>query len=305
MTGRALFSIIVLTVLGSGSVSGEWRVLGGPEREEGDPVRIVDASDGDLTLSVDGRRGTVIRQISPTAIPAKLVFRFQSTFDPEASEPPTELFGTGDFRIFVGTKGKEFNGDGPGETSLTAFEGFQFRVFPHLKESPIRKKTGDESHTATSIWIRYVEPERRTNSKGDPHSGLMSDACQRRYKENGIHNCGWCRVSLGTGGFGLDNGKPTEMSIQISREVVSIEAGGKRYSHRLEEDERRIDRLDTIAIGHTNISRGYKTLKISDLKIVPIADTDHNGHEKQSGSLRGTTGLIDPLASLMMIPESR
>ena len=255
-------------------VSRDWQVLGGPEKEEGDPVKILDNSNGDLTLLVKRRRGTVIRGFSPTRVPAEIHFRFQSTFDPDASEVPTELFGTGDFRIFVGTKGTEFgDNDGPA-TRLTSFEGFQFRVFPHLKDSPSRRKTGEESHTATSIWIRYIDRKRCTGSHGEPHTGLMSDACQRRNRQNGIHNCGWSRVLLGSGGFGLNNGESSEVSIRISRELVSIECGGKRFSYHIKKNELRIDKVDTIAIAHTNISRGYKTLKISDLKVVPMPATE-------------------------------
>lgn len=251
--------------------SRDWRVLGGPEKEKGDPVRITGDTDGDLTACVEKRRGVVFRNVTPTKIPVKLTFRFQSTFDPEAGEPPTEHFGTGDFRIFVGTDGKEHGDLVPVEARLTSFEGFQFRIFPHLEDSAVRRKTGSESHTATSIWSRYVEHGRRTNGKGQSHTGLMSDACQNRNKQNGIHNCGWCRLSLGHGGFGLNNGEYTDMTIRIYNDLVCIEAGGKRFSHDLKKNEMRIDRIDSIAIGHTNISRGYKTLRIADLKVVPIA----------------------------------
>ena len=82
-----------------------WRVLGGPEKEKGDPVQIIESTGDDITVSVQRRRGTVMRSFSATSLPATITFRFQSNFDPRARELPTDLFGTGDFRIFVGSRG--------------------------------------------------------------------------------------------------------------------------------------------------------------------------------------------------------
>jgi hypothetical protein len=260
-------------VLGRGDdTSAMWRVLGGPEKEKGDAVQILQNANGNVSVSVQGRRGTVLRQLQATQIPAILTFRFQSTFDPKAREIPTELFGTGDFRIFVGTSGSALNGRESSEADLGTYEGFQFRIFPHLKDSPERIKTGDESHTATSLWVRYSDPKRCLDGIGLPHTGLMSDAAQNRNRQNGIHNCGWSRVSLYPGGFGLPNGGPAEVTIRITRELISIEAGGKRFSHPLQANERRISQIDTIAVSHTNISRGYQTYSISNLRLSEMTD---------------------------------
>jgi len=260
-------------VLGRGDdTSAMWRVLGGPEKEKGDAVQILHNANGNVSVSVQGRRGTVLRQFQATQIPAILTFRFQSTFDPKAREIPTELFGTGDFRIFVGTSGSALNGRESNEADLGTYEGFQFRIFPHLKDSPERIKTGDESHTATSLWVRYSDPKRCLDGIGLPHTGLMSDAAQNRNRQNGIHNCGWSRVSLYPGGFGLPNGGPAEVTIRITRELISIEAGGKRFSHPLQANERRISQIDTIAVSHTNISRGYQTYSISNLRLSEMTD---------------------------------
>lgn len=244
-----------------------WQVLGGPEAEQGDPVQMLENTNGSLLVSVRNRRGTVLRRFQATTIPALLTFRFESSFDPKAREAPTNLFGTGDFRIFVGAKGLAQNGSAFPEADLGSYEGFQFRIFPHLHDSPERIQTGAESHTATSLWIRYCDPQRRRDGKGLPHRGLMSDAAQNWNKQNGIHNGGWSRVSLNRGGFGLANGEVTEIAIRITRDAVSIEAGGKRFAHRLRPHERRIDKIDTIAISHTNISRGYQTYRIAGLRV--------------------------------------
>ena len=248
------------------NIVGSWRVLAGPEREKGNPVKILDDADGTLILSVHGRRGTVMRQFAPIKIPATVSFHFQSTYDPDAREILTELFGTGDFRIFVGSQGSRINCQ---EGQFTAYEGFQFRIFPHLADSPERRKTGNESHTATSIWIRNIDPQRRTNSEGKPHTGLLSDACQNRHRDNGRHNCGWSRISLASGGFGLKNGESAEMSIAITQDSVEIRADNKSFAYKLKPPLLRVSEIDTIAIGHTNISRGYKVLKISGLSGYP------------------------------------
>ena len=241
-----------------------WRVLAGPEREKGDPVRIISNINGVMTLSVHSRRGTIVRHFTPVMIPATVSFCFQSTFNPDAHEIPTELFGTGDFRIFVGSKGT--SPEDP-NNQLSAYEGFQFRIFPHLADSPERRKTGDESHTATSLWIRNIDPHRRTNSEGRPHTGLLSDACQNRHRDNGRHNCGWSRVLLASGGFGLKNAESTEMTITITKNSLEIKAGIRSFTYKLKPSFLRVSEIDTIAIGHTNISRGYIMLKISELSI--------------------------------------
>ena len=249
-----------------------WKILGGPEKEMGDPVQILENGNGRLCVSVQGRRGTVMRGFPATRIPATLTFRFQSTFDPQAREIPTKLFGTGDFRVFVGLKSPNVTRKASTEADLGSYEGFQFRVFPHLHDSPERTTTGDESHTATSLWIRYIDSKRRFDGMGLPHAGLMSDVAQNRNKQNGIHNCGWSRVSLNRGGFGLSNGEVVEITISITHEIVSIEAGGKRFAHQLRANQRRITRMDTIAVSHTNISRGYQTYRISDLRLTELPE---------------------------------
>jgi hypothetical protein len=238
----------------------QWRVLEHAEQEKGKPVQIVSGSGGNLVLSVDGRRGTAIRHLSPQNLPAVLSFDFESTYDSKASEIPTELFGTGDFRIFVGSRGDNAE-------ELGAYEGLQLRIFPHLVNSPVRRVTGEESHTASSLWIRNIDQVKRINSDGDLHAGLMSDACQNRGRENGRHNCGWSRVSLIEGGFGLRNGEAVTISIAVDKESVEIRAGRWRHQYRFDSSQLRITNIDTLAIGHTNISRGYKTVKISNISV--------------------------------------
>lgn len=164
-----LMPSVVLSAAPPGDAA--WQVLDGPEKERGDAVQIVEGTRENLEVLVAKRRGTVMRHFEETPLPATLTFRFQTRYDPQAGEVPTELFGTGDFRIFVGTRvGNEE------KTGLGGYEGFQFRLFPHLGDSPERVKTGDESHTATSLWIRYSDPKRRLDSLGLPHTGLLSDA---------------------------------------------------------------------------------------------------------------------------------
>lgn len=241
-----------------------WQVLDGPEKERGDAVQIVEGTRENLEVLVAKRRGTVMRHFEETPLPATLTFLFQTRYDPKAGEVPTELFGTGDFRIFVGTRvGNEE------QTGLGGYEGFQFRLFPHLGDSPERVKTGDESHTATSLWIRYSDPKRRLDSLGLPHTGLLSDAGQNRNRQNGIHNAGWARVALFGGGFGLRNEKEALVTIHITHQGFSIEANGKTFSHRFRPGENRVSKIDAIAIAHTNTSRGYQTYRVSDLRVAP------------------------------------
>ncbi len=257
------FVLIWLTLLAKSTHN--WRVLDGPEQEKGDPVEIVDSDIEDLKLSVRGRRGTVIRSFTPTELPASVSFKFESTYDPQAKEPPTELFGTGDFRIFIGTVNAA-DSDCT-QRDLGDLEGLQFRIFPHLEDSAIRKVTGEESHTATSIWSRYIDLNRQLDNKGNPHTGLLSDACQGRNRERHRHNCGWARVMLTKGGFALKNGQPSKIKISIEETTVTIQCNETTASYHFKDKELRISSIDTIAIGHTNISRGYQTLKISDLKV--------------------------------------
>ena len=239
-----------------------WQVLGGPEKEKGDAVQIVEGGGENLEVLVAGRRGTVMRHFAGTPLPATLTFRFQSSYDLKAREVPTELFGTGDFRIFVGTRGKTEE-----KTGLGGYEGFQFRTFPHLSESPERVKTGDESHTSTSLWIRYIDPKRRLDGMGLPHTGLLSDAAQNRNKRKGIHNAGWSRVSLLEGGFGLKNAQEAVVTIQLTDQAMSIKANGKTFAYSFGPDDCRISKIDTLAIAHTNTSRGYQNYRVSALKI--------------------------------------
>ncbi len=254
------------------SASEKWRILAGPEKEKDDAVQILENANGNTCVSVRGRRGTVMCEFPAARIPTALTFRFQSTFDPQAREIPTELFGTGDFRIFVGSKGRTLTRRESTEGDFGGYEGFQFRIFPHLHDSPQRITTGDESHTATSLWIRYIDPRRRLDGMGLPHAGLMSDTAQNRNKQNGIHNCGWSRVSLNRGGFGLSNGEVAEVMICITHEMISIEAGGRRFARTLRANERRITQIDTIAVSHTNISRGYQTYRLSDVRLSELPE---------------------------------
>ena len=249
--------------VGNANATSPWRILEHGEREKGKPVQIVSGSDGQLVLSVDGRRGTAIRHFSRQELPAVISFDFESTYDPKATEDPTKLFGTGDFRIFVGSQAD--NAEKLGE-----YEGFQLRIFPHLGDSASRRTTGDESHTATSLWIRNIDPARRTNSDG-PHAGLLSDACQNRGRDDGRHNCGWSRVSLTEGGFGLRNGQAVKITIAVDTESVEITAGRWRHKYKLEASQLRIDDLDTLAIGHTNVSRGYVTVTLSNISVKPLS----------------------------------
>lgn len=259
-----------------------WTYLGGPEDENGDDVRIVENTEGDLLLEVDGSRGTVFRPLPATKLPLKITFKMKTVFDPGTSEPPTLLFGTGDFRLFFGGPNKEDETFPMNEGNLGEFEGVQFRIHPHLDESPIRRYTFNdgerESHTCTSIWMRNVDPDKRTDDDGNPHTGLVSDICQNR----GNH-CGWKRVDLFEDGLGLENGEETEVTIVISYSMISIEANGRVFSTEIsdiEDDEDiegevlRFNQVTNFAIGHTNISRGYETIRISDVQIIPLNQTN-------------------------------
>ncbi len=264
-TLRLLTAVMLVpsaTLVAESPSDAAWQVLGGPEKEKGDAVQIVEGTGENLEVFVSGRRGTVMRRFPETSLPATLTFRFQSSYDPKAREVPTELFGTGDFRIFVGTRGgtKE-------KTELGGYEGFRFRLFPHLSDSPERVITGNESHTATSLWIRYIDPKRRLDGMGLPHTGLLSDAGQNRNKQKGIHNAGWARVALLKGGFGLKNKQEAAVTIRLTHQAMSIEANGKTFAYPFGPGECRISKIDTLAIAHTNTSRGYRTYLVSALEV--------------------------------------
>ena len=81
---RTIIVIIIAVAIPSSvhatAPSGNWQVLSGPEKEQGDPVQILDSSDGNLTLKVERRRGTVIRRLDHTLhshrVADKLVGRY-------------------------------------------------------------------------------------------------------------------------------------------------------------------------------------------------------------------------------------
>ncbi len=255
-----------------------WTYLGGPEKEGGTPVRIVENTEGDVLVDVKGKRGTVFRDLPPTKLPVKITFNMKTEYDPGASEPPYELFGTGDFRLFFGGPNKNDGSFPMLESNLGDFEGVQFRIFPNLDLSPIRRYTGEESHTSTSIWIRYIDPDKILGSTNEPHTGLVSDACQNRNNDP-RHNCGWSRVALLENGLGLENGEETQVTVIISEEEISFEANGRKFSADMSEiegddeysgDILRFDTVTDFAIDHTNISRGHESIQISDLRIFPL-----------------------------------
>ena len=275
-------SFLALALPGRASENGWW-VLGGPEKENGDPVEILSHEGGDLSLNVLRRRGHVAHQIEPVALPAVVSFVWESEYDPSVTEVATELWGTGDFRIsLVGMPRGEDIGE-LSEENLGRWEGLQFRVFPHLDESPIRRRTepNNESHTATSIWVRYADPDRLTGDNGAPHTGLQSDACQNRNKADGTHNCGWDRHTIIGGGFGLANKQRAEVVIFISEEVVYMEVNGRRFS--IEPKEMRLHSLSAIVVGITNTSRGFRSLHLSDLRVSAVERP-----EEVAGSFRTT-----------------
>jgi hypothetical protein len=114
-------AILIVGCFGSNITAEEqtdtyWTVLAGPEKEKGKPVEILEQTATSITLSVDGQRGTARLRFTPKALPAVLSFEIQTIYDEQASEPPTQLFGTGDFRIFVGSAGNK-------PEDLTKYEG--------------------------------------------------------------------------------------------------------------------------------------------------------------------------------------
>jgi len=255
-----------------------WQVLLGPEEElksDGNVSVIVEDEFGDVIVDQSGKRGTVCRSTPEISLPAKITFRMQTEFDPDAGEPPTILRGTGDFRICFGGPPKGESLENIRESNMGEYEGVQFRIHPHLDRSPIRVYTGSESHTCTSIWLRYVDPDKLTDDDGNPITGLASDECQSRGSQ-----CGWERVGLFEDGFGLENREETLVTIIISEEMISISVKNRTWSvdinELIEEDNDivgealRFDRITFMSISHTNTSRGYRTIKISDLKVLPL-----------------------------------
>jgi hypothetical protein len=255
-----------------------WLLLLGPEEElksDGNVSEIVENEKGDVIVDERGKRGTVCRTTPGICLPAKITFRLQTEYDPDASEPPTILRGTGDFRICFGGPPKGETLENISEANMGEFEGVQFRIHPHLDESPIRVYTGSEPHTCTSIWLRYVNPDKQLDDNGNPITGLASDECQGR----GNH-CGWERVGLFEDGFGLDNMEEALVTVIISEAVISISVKNRTWSIDVDElvkndddiegDALRFDQVTFMSISHTNTSRGYRTIKISDLKVLPL-----------------------------------
>lgn len=255
-----------------------WLLLLGPEEEsksDGNVSEIAENENGDVIVDERGKRGTVCRTTPGICLPAKITFRLQTEYDPDASEPPTILRGTGDFRICFGGPPKGETLENISEANMGEFEGVQFRIHPHLDESPIRVYTGSEPHTCTSVWLRYVNPDKQLDDNGNPITGLASDECQGR----GNH-CGWERVGLFEDGFGLDNREEALITVIISESVISISVKNRTWSIDIDDlmendddivgDVLRFDQVTFMSISHTNTSRGYRTIKISDLKVLPL-----------------------------------
>ena len=136
-----------------------WFTLLGSEEElksKGKVSVVVENKNGDVVIDEDGKRGTVCRAIPEIKLPVKITFKLQTKYDPNASEVPTILRGTGDFRLCFGGPPAGAELGEINESNMGEFEGVQFRIHPHLDLSPIRVYTGSESHTCTSVWIRYI-----------------------------------------------------------------------------------------------------------------------------------------------------
>lgn len=256
----------------------QWLVLLGPEEEQksdGNVSEIIENEEGDVVIDEAGKRGTVSRPTPGICLPAKITFKLQTEYNPDASEPPTILRGTGDFRISFGGPPKGESLADIQESNMGEFEGVQFRIHPHLDKSPIRVYTGSESHTCTSIWLRYVNPDKRLDDDGNPITGLASDECQSR----GNH-CGWERVGLFEDGFGLENMEEALVTVIISEEIISISVKNRTWSVDIDDlmendddivgDALRFDQVTFMSISHTNTSRGYRTINISDLRVLPL-----------------------------------
>jgi hypothetical protein len=120
-----------------------------------------------------------------------------------------------------------------------------------------------------------VDPDKRLDDDGNPITGLASDECQGR----GNH-CGWKRVGLFEDGFGLDNREEALVTVIISESVISITVKNRTWSIDMDDlaendddivgDALRFDQVTFMSISHTNTSRGYRTIKISDLKVLPL-----------------------------------
>jgi hypothetical protein len=252
----------------SNPVDPTWVFLAGPEEENDgeNNIQITSNLNGNVSLFVDGKRGHVARQFEPVELPAEISFKWRSTYDETVTEVATELWGTGDWRISLVGLPSGMTHQDISEANLGIFEGVQFRIFPHVDDCPIRRYTGDESHTSTSIWVRYTDPDRLTGDDGEPHTGLQSDACQNRNREDGTHNCGWDRHDILEDGFDIDNNEEVEMKIYISDSEAYIQGNGRKFS--IEPSAIRFDKLSAIEVGITNTSRGFETLEISDLSAV-------------------------------------
>ncbi len=260
-----------------GVVQGQWIYLSGPEEENGDDIEILNNSGGDILVDCDGVRGHVAKNFTPVSLPAEITFNWRSTFDQNSSEPADgDLRGTGDFRIsVVGVPSGESQED-LSEENLGDFEGVQFRIFPHLDESEEREHTyysngKRESHTATSIWVRYTDPDRLTGDDGAPHTGLQSDACQNRNRDDGTHNCGWDRHDIQGGGFDIEYNETMPMKIYISENLAYMEGNGRRFE--IDPSDIRFDKLSAIVVGLTNTSRGYETFEITDLQAAYVGSS--------------------------------
>jgi len=255
-----------------------WFPLLGSEEElksKGKVSLVVENENGDVVIDEDGKRGTICRTIPEIRLPVKITFKLQTKYDLNASEVPTILRGTGDFRLCFGgpPAGAEL-GD-INESNMGEFEGIQFRIHPHLDLSPIRVYTGSEPHTCTSLWIRYINTDKLLDNNGLPITGLASDECQGRGNQ-----CGWERVGLFENGFGLDNMEEALVTVIISDPKISISVKDRIWGVDIDDlladdkdiagDVLRFDRVTYMSVSHTNTSRGYKTIRISDLKIKPL-----------------------------------
>ncbi len=255
-----------------------WIPLLGPEEElksNGNVSIIVENEDGDVMVDEDGKRGTVCRPIPEIKLPVKITFKLQTKYDPGASEVPTILRGTGDFRLCFGGPPKGIKLGKIQESNMGEFEGIQFRIHPHLDESPIRVYTGSEPHTCTSIWMRFIVPDKLVDDDGLPITGLASDECQGRGNQ-----CGWERVGLFENGFGLGNMEEALVTVIIADPEISISVKDRTWGVNIDDllndnddivgDVLRFDSITYMSISHTNTSRGYDWIKISDLKVLPL-----------------------------------
>jgi hypothetical protein len=272
-----------------------WKFMSGPEEENLGKanIQILSNTNGDIKLNVAGKRGHVVREITPASLPAEITFNWRSKYDPGTSEPPNELWGTGDFRISVIGMPKGYAYEEVKESNLGIMEGVQFRIHPHYTGNAIRRCTlsdntevdcsvnGAEPHTASSIWTRYTEPKRILGCDGKtPHTGLQSYACQNRNtitpdNNECTHNCGWARKAIVPGGFAMKNNTPAFVKITITNTEVKMyctymdgtEEIKRTISVPLSSSDIRFNKLSAIALGCTNTSRGYQEVEITNLKV--------------------------------------